>query len=139
MVWAQSGREALRVLLDPGEFALILLDIQMPGMDGFELAELIRQHKVHRQTPIIFVTASGDDLHVQRCYALGAVDYILAPVVPTVLRAKVSVLVELHKKTQQVRAAGRGAAPAGDPAPLADERVARDPRRRVGARHFARA
>jgi signal transduction histidine kinase len=103
IVSAQSGREALRILLDPREFALILLDIQMPGMDGFELAELIRQHKVHRATPLIFVTASGDDLHVQRCYALGAVDYILAPVVPAALRAKVSVLVELHEKTQQVR------------------------------------
>jgi signal transduction histidine kinase/DNA-binding response OmpR family regulator len=103
IVCASSGREALRILLDPREFAVMLLDIQMPAMDGFELAEMIRQHKVHRQTPIIFVTASSDDLHVQRCYALGAVDYILTPVVPTVLRAKVSVLVELHKKTLQVR------------------------------------
>jgi signal transduction histidine kinase/DNA-binding response OmpR family regulator len=103
IVCAQSGREALRVLLDAGEFAVMILDIQMPGMDGLELAQMIRQHKTHRQTPIIFVTASSDDLHVQRCYALGAVDFILAPVVPTALRAKVAVFVELHRKTQQVR------------------------------------
>jgi signal transduction histidine kinase len=103
VVCATSGRDALRLLLEPGEFAVMLLDIQMPGMSGFDLAEMIRQHRVHRETPIIFVTASADDLHVERCYALGAVDYILSPVVPTVLRTKVSVLVDLHKKTQQVR------------------------------------
>lgn len=103
VVVASLGREALRLLLDPQEFAVMLLDIQMPGMDGFELAEMIRRHKVHRHTPIIFVTASSDEMYVRRSYALGAVDYILAPVVPAVLRAKVSVLVELHRKTQQVR------------------------------------
>jgi signal transduction histidine kinase/DNA-binding NarL/FixJ family response regulator len=103
IVCAGSGRDALRVLLEPREFALMLLDIQMPGMDGFELAELVRQHRLHRHTPIIFVTASSEDLHVQRCYALGAVDYILSPIVPNALRTKVSVLVDLHKKNEQVR------------------------------------
>ncbi|HEY4016903.1 MAG TPA: hybrid sensor histidine kinase/response regulator [Polyangiaceae bacterium] len=103
IVCASSGRDALRVLLEPREFALMLLDIQMPGMDGFELAELVRQHRLHRHTPIIFVTASSEELHVQRCYALGAVDYILSPIVPNALRTKVAVLVDLHKKNEQVR------------------------------------
>jgi signal transduction histidine kinase len=103
VVCAASGREALRRLLDPDEFALILLDIHMPTMDGFELAELIRGHRVHRNTPIIFLTASGDEMQEQRCYSLGAVDYILTPIVPTVLRTKVRVLVELHRKSLQIR------------------------------------
>jgi signal transduction histidine kinase len=103
IICATSARDALRSLLDPGEFALLLLDIQMPEMDGLDLAEMIRKHRVHRQTPIIFVTASGDDLHMQRCYALGAVDYILSPIVPAVLRTKVGVFVDAYKKTEQLR------------------------------------
>ena len=103
IVCCASGRDALRILLEPKEFALMLLDIQMPGMDGFELADLVRKHRTHKQTPIIFVTASSDELHVQRCYALGAVDYVLSPIVPNALRTKVAVLVDLHKKTEQVR------------------------------------
>jgi signal transduction histidine kinase len=103
IVCATSARDALRLLLDSGEFALMLLDIQMPEMDGLDLAEMIRKHRVHRQTPIIFVTASGDELHMQRCYALGAVDYILSPIVPAVLRTKVGVFVDVYKKTAQLR------------------------------------
>ncbi len=103
IVCCGSGRDALRVLLESKEFALMLLDIQMPGMDGFELAELVRKHRLHKQTPIIFVTASSDELHVQRCYSLGAVDYVLSPIVPNALRTKVAVLVDLHRKTEQVR------------------------------------
>ena len=102
VVCAQSGRDALRRLLDSDEFAVILLDIHMPAMDGFELAEMVRGHRVHRNAPIIFMTASGDDVLEQRCYSLGAVDYILTPIVPTVLRTKVRVLVELHRKNLQV-------------------------------------
>ncbi len=103
LVKVQSGREALRRLLQE-EFAVILLDVNMPGMDGFETASLIRQRKNSEHTPIIFVTAINDtENHVSRGYSLGAVDYILAPVVPEVLRTKVSVFVELHKKTGQVR------------------------------------
>ena len=103
LVKAQSGREALRCLLQ-GEFAAILLDVNMPGMDGFETASLIRQRKNSEHTPIIFITAVNDaENHVSRGYSLGAVDYILTPVVPEVLRTKVSVFVELHKKTEQVR------------------------------------
>ncbi|HEX8796001.1 MAG TPA: hybrid sensor histidine kinase/response regulator [Polyangiaceae bacterium] len=103
LVCVSSGRDALRTLLDPTEYALMLLDVHMPGMDGFELAELVRQHRVHKNTPIIFITADGDDVQARRSYTLGAVDYILSPVVPAVLRSKVHVLVELHRKTIQTR------------------------------------
>jgi CheY-like chemotaxis protein len=102
IVRAYSGREALRALLND-EFAVILLDVNMPGMDGFETASLIRQRKSSEHTPIIFVTAFGDDTHSAQGYQLGAVDYILAPVVPEVLRSKVAVFVDLFKKSQQVR------------------------------------
>jgi len=87
---ARSGKEALRRLLVE-EFAVVLLDVRMPGMDGFETATLIRQRPRTEHTPIIFVTAFGDDTHVARGYSLKAVDYILTPVVPDVLRTKVSV------------------------------------------------
>ncbi len=103
IVKAESGREALRCLLHQ-DFAVILLDINMPGMDGFETAALIRQRRNSEHTPIIFVTGISDtDPHVSRGYSLGAVDYILTPVLPDVLRTKVAVFVELHKKTQQIR------------------------------------
>src|ERR1035437_2019731 len=78
IVRANSGRDALRCLLSR-EFALILLDVNMPGMDGFETAQLIRQRKLSEHTPIIFVTAYSDDVFMSRGYSLGAVDYILQP------------------------------------------------------------
>ncbi|MBC7173794.1 MAG: response regulator, partial [Polyangiaceae bacterium] len=102
VVLARSGREALRHVLKR-EFAVILLDIHMPTMDGFETAELIRQHRGSRHTPIIFVTANSEDLFIERSYALGAVDYILTPIAPTVLRSKVGVFVELFAKTRETR------------------------------------
>jgi signal transduction histidine kinase len=102
IVRAYSGREALREVLQH-EFAVILLDVNMPGMDGFETAALIRQRKNSEHVPIIFITAFDDDMHVTRGYSLGAVDYITAPVVPDVLRTKVTVFVELFVKTEQVR------------------------------------
>src|SRR5918992_771499 len=102
IVRAYSGREALRHVLNH-EFAVILLDINMPGMDGFETASLIRQRKSSEHTPIIYITAFGDEMHAARGYQLGAVDYITAPVIPEVLRTKVAVFVDLFKKTQQVR------------------------------------
>ncbi|HWE96091.1 MAG TPA: response regulator [Tepidisphaeraceae bacterium] len=102
IVCAHSGREALRALLAQ-EFAVILLDVNMPGMDGLETASLIRQRKSSRQTPIIFVTAFADEMHINRGYSLGAVDYILAPVVPDVLRSKVAVFVDLDRKTRELR------------------------------------
>src|SRR5271155_134684 len=92
IVRAYNGREALRHLLSE-EFAVILLDVNMPGMDGFEAAALIRQRPSSRHTPIIFITAYGDDMHMARGYSLGAVDYITTPVIPEVLRSKVSVFV----------------------------------------------
>src|SRR5687767_4103851 len=80
IVRAYSGREALREILND-EFAVILLDVNMPGMDGFETAQLTRQRKSTEHTPIIFVTAFGDEDHAARGYRLGAVDYIQTPVV----------------------------------------------------------
>jgi len=102
VVCVGSGREALRRLLIE-DFAVILLDVNMPDMDGFETAAMIRQRKRSESTPIIFVTAFSDETHAFQGYSLGAVDYILTPVVPAILRAKVSVFVELYQKTQLVR------------------------------------
>jgi signal transduction histidine kinase len=105
IVKASSGREALRCLLEE-DFAVILLDVNMPGLDGFETAHLIRQRKSSEHVPIIFVSGISDtETHLSRGYSLGAVDYILTPVVPEVLRAKVSVFVELFKATAQLRQA----------------------------------
>jgi signal transduction histidine kinase/DNA-binding response OmpR family regulator len=102
LVLAHSGREALRHVLNH-DFAVILLDVNMPGMDGFETASLIRQRSNSRHTPIIFITAYGDELHAARGYSLGAVDYILTPVVPDVLRTKVGVFVDLFTMTEQIK------------------------------------
>jgi two-component system sensor histidine kinase/response regulator len=99
VIKAESGREALRQLLDH-DFAVILLDIMMPEMDGFETAALIRQRERSRHTPIIFLTALGrSEEHIRRGYDLGAVDYITKPFVPEFLRSKVSVFVELNRKS----------------------------------------
>ncbi len=103
LVSVRSGNEALRQLLRE-DFAVILLDVNMPGMDGFETAAMIRKRKRSETTPIIFVSAVNDtENHVSRGYSLGAVDYILTPVVPEILRAKIAVFVELFRKTEQIR------------------------------------
>jgi len=103
LVTANSGREALKHLLDR-EFALILLDVQMPGLDGYETAALAREREQSRHTPIIFLTAiNQSDAQVFRGYSSGAVDYMFKPFVPEVLRAKVSVFVDLYRSTQEVR------------------------------------
>jgi len=103
IVCARSGKEALRCLLKQ-DFAVILLDVNMPGMDGFETAALIRQRARSETTPIIFISAVNDtENHVSRGYSLGGVDYILTPVVPEILRAKIAVFVDLFKKTEQVK------------------------------------
>ena len=100
---ARSGHEALRALLRH-EFAVILLDVKMPQLDGFETAGLIRGRPSTEKTPIIFLTAASElEAGMARGYALGAVDYIQLPVQPEVLRAKVSVFVELYRKREQVR------------------------------------
>jgi hypothetical protein len=102
VVKAESGRQALRCLLED-DFALILLDVMMPGMDGFETARLIRERERSRHTPIIFLTALGKtEEHLFRGYDVGAVDYLFKPIVPEILRSKVSVFVELHRKTTLV-------------------------------------
>jgi len=102
LVFARSGSEALREVLRR-EFAVILLDVNMPDIDGFETASLIRGYKRSAHTPIIFVTAYADEMQTARGYSLGAVDYILTPVVPEVLRSKVKVFVELHSMQRQLR------------------------------------
>lgn len=103
LVQARSGKEALRQLLNH-DFAVILLDVSMPVMDGFETADLIRKRLNSEHTPIIFVTSHNDSgNHVARGYSLGAVDYMLTPIVPEVLKTKVSVFVELYKKTEKIR------------------------------------
>jgi signal transduction histidine kinase len=103
LVSAQSGREALQLLMER-EFAAILLDVSMPGMDGFETAALIHQHPRFEKTPIIFVTAVHvTDLDRLQGYKLGAVDYVYVPVVPEILRGKVQVLVELYRKRRELQ------------------------------------
>jgi len=102
IVSVTSGEEALRRLLVE-DFAVILLDVYMPGLDGFETAELIRQRRRSEYTPIIFLTAYADDAFAHRGYALGAVDYLLMPASPEVLRAKIAVFVDLFYKSEQVR------------------------------------
>ena len=95
LVFARSGADALRQILRR-DFAVILLDVNMPDMDGFETATLIRRYKRAAHTPIIFITSYADEMQTARGYSLGAVDYIPSPVVPEVLRSKVRVFVELH-------------------------------------------
>jgi signal transduction histidine kinase len=103
LVLARSGADALRCLLRD-DFALILLDVKMPGMDGLETAALIRHRERTRHVPIIFLTAyERDEVLTAEGYALGAVDFLSKPIIPAVLLSKVRVFVELHRKTEQVR------------------------------------
>lgn len=102
VVVARSGEEALKEVLK-NDFAVILLDVNMPGLDGLETASLIRHRKRSAHTPIIFITAFTDELRVSEGYAHGAVDYISSPVVPPILRAKVRVFVDLFRLTAQIR------------------------------------
>ena len=102
LVTAQSGADALRWLLER-DFALILLDIEMPSMDGYETARLIRGRLRTRHVPIIFITAfSRDDREILEGYALGAVDFLFKPIVPEILRAKASVFVELRRRADEM-------------------------------------
>ena len=101
VVKAYSGEEALKRLLER-DFAIILLDVQMPGMDGFETASLIRQRERTRHVPIVFLTA-GYQADSLRGYSLGAVDYLLKPLVPEVLMAKVKVFADLFRRTEKIR------------------------------------
>ncbi len=105
IISARSGKEALAAILEQ-DFAVILLDVNMPDIDGLETAGLIRQYKRSAQTPIVFITAYVDDVQASRGYALGAVDYIPSPVVPEVLRSKVRVFVELYRMNRQLQVQG---------------------------------
>lgn len=101
--YAGSAQEALRYLLT-NEVALILLDVQMPGVNGFELAELIRQRENTQHTPIIFISAmSTDQQYVFKGYSLGAVDYITKPFEPEILKSKVGFFIALYEKTSEVK------------------------------------
>jgi signal transduction histidine kinase/DNA-binding response OmpR family regulator len=101
VVCVNSGAEALKRVLEQ-EFAVVLLDVKMADMDGFETAALIRGRKKCAHTPIIFVTAYEDEMHTAEGYSLGAVDYILTPVMPDVLRSKVRVFVQLFRLRDQI-------------------------------------
>src|SRR5688500_11522452 len=103
IVVAHSGKEALRALLKQ-EFAVILLDVNMPGMDGFETAAMIRQRPSLEHIPILFVTAlSTTDSDIFKGYSFGAVDYVLTPILPEILRTKVGVFVELWKQKRALQ------------------------------------
>src|SRR4051812_20980619 len=104
-----SGADALKQLLEK-EFAVVLLDVNMPDIDGIETAELIRQHRKTAHTPIIFVTAYADEMQTARGYRLGAVDYILSPIVPEILRSKVRVFVELFRMQSRAQALAKAEA-----------------------------
>src|SRR5262245_26260843 len=107
LVQARSGLEALERLMKD-EFAVVLLDVSMPGMDGFETATLIHEHPRFEKTPIIFVTGVHvTELDRLKGYKLGAVDYVYIPVVPEILRSKVSVLVELHLQRRELQTLNR--------------------------------
>jgi signal transduction histidine kinase len=103
LILVRSGADALREVL-AREFAVILLDVNMPDIDGLETARLIRQYKKSAHTPIICITAYADEMQTSQGYSLGAVDYILSPVVPDVLRQKVRVFVDLYQMQQRTRA-----------------------------------
>src|ERR1700732_4743063 len=102
LIKANSGKEALECLLKT-DIAVVLMDVSMPELNGFELAEIIRQHPRFQNTAIIFISAVHlTDMDRLRGYERGAVDYLSVPVVPELLRAKVSVFAELHRKTRQL-------------------------------------
>src|SRR6266446_4599960 len=107
LIKATSGREALECLLK-NDIAVVLMDVSMPELDGFELAEMIRQHPRFQKTAIIFISAVHlTDMDRLKGYQRGAVDYISVPVIPELLRAKVSVFSELHRKTRQLQTLNR--------------------------------
>jgi len=102
-VRANSGNEALKILLREQDFAIILMDVQMPEMDGFETVELIREIEILKHVPIIFLTASMDrSTYIFKGYQAGAVDYMIKPLIPEILKAKVAVFVELYLKTHEL-------------------------------------
>src|SRR5689334_11471382 len=104
---ATSGREALEMLLKT-DVAVVLMDVSMPELDGFQLAQMIREHPRYQKTAIIFISAiQVEDVDQLRGYDIGAVDYVPVPVVPAVLRAKVRIFVDLYRKTQELERLNR--------------------------------
>ena len=129
LVKASSGPEALKILLEGDDFAVILLDVQMPELDGFETAEYIKQRERTADIPIIFVTAiSKEEHHVFRGYETGAVDYLFKPFEPIVLRSKVSVFLELHRAARELRESRQALQATFDCAPIGMARLDRDGR-----------
>src|SRR3954469_1414583 len=107
VVEARSGEEALRHLLK-GEFAVILLDVYMPGLDGYETAQIIRSREQTKRIPIVFLSAVNKETeHLIRGYSMGAVDYVFKPVDPVVLRSKVAVFVDLFAMTREIQRKAR--------------------------------
>src|SRR3569623_123437 len=107
VVLARSGEEALRHLLK-GEFAVILLDVYMPGMDGYETAQIIRSREQTKRIPIVFLSAVNKETeHLIRGYSMGAVDYVFKPVEPVVLRSKAAVFVDLYAMTKEIQRKAR--------------------------------
>src|SRR6476660_6148597 len=107
LVRATSGEQALLALMAE-EFAVLVLDVRMPGMSGFELAQLVKERRKTARVPIIFLTAYyNEDQHILEGYGTGAVDYLHKPVNPSVLRSKVSVFAELNRKERALQAANR--------------------------------
>lgn len=103
IIKATSGRNALKILLSEFDFALILMDVKMPEMSGFETASLIYERQKLKNIPIIFITAHDyNEENIFKGYKVGAVDYIYKPINPEYLRAKVKVFIELYKKNQQL-------------------------------------
>src|SRR5689334_25278511 len=103
IVKANSGRAALKILLQQNDFSLILMDVQMPDLNGFETATIIYERDSLKGIPIIFITAQNyNEEYVFKGYKMGAVDYIYKPINPDLLRAKVSVFVELYRKNQEL-------------------------------------
>src|SRR5689334_16206925 len=114
LVRAHSGLEALEKLMHD-DFAVVLLDVSMPGMDGFETASLIHDHPRFEKTPIIFVTGVHiSELDRLKGYKVGAVDYVSIPLVPEILRSKVTVLVELHCQRRELQRLNRSLADANE-------------------------
>src|SRR5665811_658135 len=102
-VRANSGKEAVNILSNDEDFAIILMDVQMPKMDGFETVELIRQNEKLQRIPIIFLTASMDSsVQIFKGYLAGAVDYMIKPFSPAILKAKVAVFVDLYKRNHEL-------------------------------------
>jgi PAS domain S-box-containing protein len=101
---ASSGKEALEILDKDQDFAIILMDVQMPGMNGFETVDLIHQDERLKLLPVIFLTANMDSVNIFKGYEVGAVDYMIKPLSSEILRAKVRVFVDLYKKTKEILA-----------------------------------